>query len=56
MENEKILIKGTPKKNKIAIILIIIGIALAIGSFMFADIRYQNDGSPPSIVVVLVFG
>ena len=43
MENENIIIKGTPKKNKIALIILLSGIAVAVISFIVAS-NYFNFG------------
>lgn len=45
MENENIIIKGTPKKNKIALIILLSGIAVAVISFIVASYYFNNvDG------------
>jgi hypothetical protein len=45
MENENIIIKGTPKKNKVALIVLLSGIAVAIISFIVASYYFNNvDG------------
>ena len=45
MENENIIVKGTPKKNKIALIILLSGIAVAVISFIVASYYFNNvDG------------
>lgn len=45
MESENIVIKGTPKKNKVALIVLLSGIAVAIISFIVASYYFNNvDG------------
>ena len=44
MENENIIIKGTPKKNKVALIILLSGIAVAVISFIVASYYFYNDG------------
>lgn len=46
MENENIIIKGTPEKNKIARILLLSGIAVAIISFIVAWYCFKRVGIP----------
>lgn len=41
MSNENIVIKGTPKKNKTALILLIAGISLVVVSLIVSDWAYQ---------------
>ena len=42
MENENIIIKGTPKKNKVALIVLLSGIAVAVISFIVASYYFHN--------------
>ena len=45
MENENVIIKGTPKKNKVALIVLLSGIAVAIISLIVASYYFNNvDG------------
>lgn len=39
---ERIVIKGTPLKNKIAIITLIVGIVIAVASFFVAEYAFNN--------------
>lgn len=39
---ERIVIKGTPQKNKIAIITLIVGIVIAVASFFVAEYAFNN--------------
>lgn len=43
MESENIVIKGTPKKNKIALIILLSGIALAVMSLIVASYLFDFD-------------
>ena len=45
MENENVIVKGTPKKNKVALIVLLSGIAVAIISAIAASYYFNNvDG------------
>lgn len=45
MENEKIIVKGSPQKNQTALIILIAGIVLAVGSLFVANYVFNNcDG------------
>ena len=56
MENENIIIKGTPKKNKIALIILLSGIAVAVISFIVASYYFNNvDGGWYTYCVIYDF-